>query len=104
MWWGVSSCADMVHVTDTFRDQTKKLTLFNVKCINGKIIKNHSDIAGTNNISGNQPNELNKPIKVQFDSRGNLLVLDFNNQRVQNFSLENKNCDIARSILHRLSY
>ena len=42
VWWGVSSCTDNVHVTGGFLDETKKRTLFNIKCRNGKIIRNHS--------------------------------------------------------------
>ncbi|CAF3780316.1 unnamed protein product [Rotaria sordida] len=37
-----SSCSDQVHVTDTFLDKKKHRTLFNIKCYNGQIIKNHS--------------------------------------------------------------
>lgn len=32
----------MIQITSYFLDQTKSRTLFNIKCINGKIIKNHS--------------------------------------------------------------
>ena len=32
VWWGVSSCSDMVHVTDAFLNQTTHRTLFNIKC------------------------------------------------------------------------
>ena len=42
VWWGVSSCTDNVHVTGGFLDKKKKHTLFNIKCRNGKIIRNHS--------------------------------------------------------------
>ena len=43
-WWGISSCSDMVHVTDGFLDQTTHRTLFSIKCFNGKVIKDHSSI------------------------------------------------------------
>lgn len=42
VWWGASSCSDMVHVTDGFLDKDNYRTLFNIKCYEGKIIKNHS--------------------------------------------------------------
>ncbi len=42
VWWGVSSCTDQVHVTGTFLDQTQKRTLFNIKCYEGKLIKDYS--------------------------------------------------------------
>ena len=32
----------MIHVTSGFLDQTQGRTLFNIKCLNGKVIKNHS--------------------------------------------------------------
>jgi hypothetical protein len=40
----------MVQVTSDFLDQTKHLTLFNVQCINGKIIKNHSEFPNEDEI------------------------------------------------------
>ncbi len=60
-------------------------------------------IAGTNNLSRNKQNQFNKLKKVQFDSRGNLLVLDSNNHRVQTFPIE-KSCDAAHSNLHQSQY
>ncbi|CAF2141108.1 unnamed protein product, partial [Rotaria magnacalcarata] len=43
VWWGASSCTDMVKVTDTFLNETIPRTLFNIKCFNGKNIIHHSD-------------------------------------------------------------
>jgi hypothetical protein len=43
VWWGASSCTDMVKVTDTFFDKTTPRTLFNIKCIDGKNIRHHTD-------------------------------------------------------------
>ncbi len=60
-------------------------------------------IAGTNNLSRNVQNQFNKLKKVQFDSRGNLLVLDSNNHRVQTFPVE-KSCDAAHPTLHQSQY
>jgi sugar lactone lactonase YvrE len=65
--------------------------------------RNNKIIAGTNNLSKNKRNQFNKLKKVQFDSRGNLLVLDSNNHRVQTFPIE-KNCDAAHPILHESQY
>ena len=42
VWWGASSCSDMIHVTDGFLDKDNYRTLFSIKCYEGKIIKNHS--------------------------------------------------------------
>jgi hypothetical protein len=42
VWWGATSCSDMVHVTDTFLDKDSYRTLFNIKCYEGKIITKHS--------------------------------------------------------------
>lgn len=42
VWWGASSCTDMVNVTDDFLGKGQHRTLFNIKCFNGKSIKNHS--------------------------------------------------------------
>ncbi|CAF1548760.1 unnamed protein product, partial [Rotaria sp. Silwood1] len=42
IWQAASSCTQKVHVTDTFLDQEKHRTLFNIKCFNGRSIKNHS--------------------------------------------------------------
>ncbi|CAF3415357.1 unnamed protein product [Rotaria socialis] len=42
IWHAASSCTDEVCVTDTFLDKKKHRTLFNIKCIDGKSIKNHS--------------------------------------------------------------
>lgn len=55
---------------------------------------NTNIIAGTNNLSGNQSNQFNKPKKVHFDSHGNMLVLDSNNQRIQKFSVEKNECNL----------
>jgi hypothetical protein len=43
IWWGASSCTDMVKVTDTFLNKTTPRTLFNIKCFDGKNIRHHSD-------------------------------------------------------------
>jgi hypothetical protein len=43
VWWGASSCTDMVKVTDTFLNKTAPRTLFNIKCFDGKNIRHHSD-------------------------------------------------------------
>ncbi|CAF3989888.1 unnamed protein product [Rotaria sp. Silwood2] len=42
IWHAASSCSDQVQVTDAFLDKKKHRTLFNIKCYNGKTIKNHS--------------------------------------------------------------
>ncbi|CAF1314898.1 unnamed protein product [Didymodactylos carnosus] len=42
VWWGASSCTDIVKVTDTFLDKTTPRTLFNIKCYDGKSIRHHS--------------------------------------------------------------
>ena len=42
VWSGVSSCSDMVAVTDGFLDKTAHRTLFNIKCYDGKVIKDYS--------------------------------------------------------------
>ena len=42
IWHAASSCTDQINVTDTFLDKKKHRTLFNIKCYNGKTIKNHS--------------------------------------------------------------
>ncbi|CAF1469768.1 unnamed protein product [Rotaria sp. Silwood1] len=42
IWHAASSCSDQVHITDTFLNKKKHRTLFNIKCYNGKTIKNHS--------------------------------------------------------------
>ncbi|UJR06931.1 hypothetical protein I4U23_011220 [Adineta vaga] len=52
---------------------------------------NIKTIAGINNESGNDQYHLNKPIKIQFDSNYNLLILDSNNHRIQKFSIINNN-------------
>jgi hypothetical protein len=65
--------------------------------------KNMKIIADTNSLSRNEQNQFNKLKKVQFDSRGNLLVLDSNNHRVQIFPIE-KSCDAEHPILHQSQY
>jgi hypothetical protein len=40
----------MVQVTSDFVDQTKKLTLFCIQCMNGKLIKNHSEFPNEDEI------------------------------------------------------
>jgi hypothetical protein len=42
IWHAASSCTDQIDVTDTFLNKKKHRTLFNIKCHNGKTIKNHS--------------------------------------------------------------
>ncbi|CAF4180788.1 unnamed protein product, partial [Adineta steineri] len=51
-------------------------------------------IAGSINTPGKDPNEFNEPRRVRFDSKGNLLVLDSNNNRVQKLLIKNNNCNI----------
>ena len=48
VWWGVSSCTDMVQVTSNFLEQTTKRTLFSINCKNGKIIDNYSELLDEN--------------------------------------------------------
>ncbi|CAF0779204.1 unnamed protein product [Adineta ricciae] len=50
-------------------------------------------IAGITNQGGSSAEEFNEPRRVRFDSKGNLLVLDSNNNRVQKFLIENNKCD-----------
>jgi hypothetical protein len=42
IWWGVSSCTRKLNVTEEFVSRAGKRTLFNIECINGKVIKGHS--------------------------------------------------------------
>jgi hypothetical protein len=42
IWWGVSSCTKTLNVTDEFVGHVGKRTLFNIECINGKVIEAHS--------------------------------------------------------------
>ncbi|CAF1017879.1 unnamed protein product [Adineta steineri] len=51
-------------------------------------------IAGVTGEQGNESNHLNEPRGIRFDSKGNLIVVDSNNNRVQNFMINNNNCDI----------
>ncbi|UJR32441.1 hypothetical protein I4U23_019903 [Adineta vaga] len=53
----------------------------------------YTTIAGVTNQPGASAEELNEPRRVLFDSEGNLLVLDSNNNRVQKFLIENNNCN-----------
>lgn len=48
VWWGASSCTDEVHVTGGFMRETEKRTLFNIKCYEGKVMKNHSQFPSEN--------------------------------------------------------
>jgi hypothetical protein len=50
-------------------------------------------IAGITNQPGGSQNEFSEPRRIRFDSKGNLLVLDSNNNRVQKLLIENNNCD-----------
>ncbi|CAF0788819.1 unnamed protein product [Adineta steineri] len=50
IWHAASSCSDHIGVTDTFLDKKKHRTLFNIKCYNGKPIKNHSHYAKENEL------------------------------------------------------
>ena len=50
-------------------------------------------IAGITNQVGDSQSEFNEPRRIRFDSKGNLLVLDSNNHRVQKFLIENNHCD-----------
>ncbi|CAF1263701.1 unnamed protein product [Didymodactylos carnosus] len=75
VWWGVSSCTDMVHVTGDFLvNQTKKRTLFNIKCYDGKIIKNHS--AYPNESETILPPGAYLKVKSSLDFTENLCIVD----------------------------
>ncbi|CAF0788757.1 unnamed protein product [Adineta steineri] len=50
IWHAASSCTDHVAITDTFLDKKKHRTLFNIKCYNGKPIKNHSHYVKENEL------------------------------------------------------
>jgi hypothetical protein len=61
-------------------------------------------IASNSSLSRYKKNQFNELVKVQFDTRGNLLVLDFNNHRVQNFSKDKIICDTGYSPPRSLQY
>jgi DNA-binding beta-propeller fold protein YncE len=67
---------------------------------NHRILKMHMNnpnkiqiIAGVTGEPDNEPNRFNEPRGVRFDSKGNLLVLDSNNSRVQKFLIMNNTCN-----------
>ncbi|CAF4576767.1 unnamed protein product [Didymodactylos carnosus] len=44
IWWGISSCTESLNVLESeqFLGKTGTRTLFNIECLNGKVIKKHS--------------------------------------------------------------
>ncbi|CAF0975965.1 unnamed protein product [Didymodactylos carnosus] len=44
IWWGISSCTESLNVLESeqFLGKTGTRTLFNIECLNGKMIKKHS--------------------------------------------------------------
>jgi hypothetical protein len=50
-------------------------------------------LTGCVNADGWTPNELHSPLAIAFDSRGNILVADETNRRIQKFTLTNNSCD-----------
>jgi hypothetical protein len=58
----------------------------------GSDINGYHCIAGCTNGAGSAPNQLSNPVGLHFDSYGNLLVVDRNNFRIQNFLLATNSC------------
>ncbi|CAF0959955.1 unnamed protein product [Rotaria sordida] len=52
IWWGFSSCTDSIHVleSDQFCGKTGTRTMFQIKCLNGPCIKNHTYFHSENEI------------------------------------------------------
>jgi hypothetical protein len=50
IWWGVSSCTETMKIMQTFVGLEGARTLFNIECINGKVIKPHSYFTEENEI------------------------------------------------------
>lgn len=42
VWWGFSSCTETLSTLETFLNQTDVYTIFEIKCINGRSIRNYS--------------------------------------------------------------
>jgi hypothetical protein len=61
-------------------------------------------IAGASYHAGDKHNQFNEPRSVRFDSKGNLLVLDSNNHRVQKLAIENNDCNVWYSITANLFF
>jgi hypothetical protein len=49
-WWGASSCTETINVIKGFVGSTGARTIFNIECINGKSIKDHSYFKQENEI------------------------------------------------------
>ena len=56
-------------------------------------------IVGCSNSFGSSSNQLDTPQTLAFDSFGNLFVVDYNNTRIQKFTLSSKlcNCKIIKT-------
>ena len=65
--------------------------LFIVDTNNHRIIGSGPDgfrcVAGCTNASGSASNQLSSPMSMSFDTDGNMLVADYNNRRIQKFTL-----------------
>ena len=66
--------------------------IFVADCLNHRVmswLEGHEEasIAVGGNEAGDQSNQLNGPSGLSFDSRGNLYVVDKENQRIQKFEL-----------------
>ena len=81
--------------------------LFITDCWNNRIIGSgpygFRCIAGCSRLNGSTPSQFSSPISLNFDSHGNLYVLDFNNHRLQKLSLiEDTSGKCNQRTLHRL--
>lgn len=95
--WGLNSPYDLAIVPGSI--STDPIVMI-ADSENHRIIKmkmndphNKELIAGIAKQPGSSQTEFNEPRRIRFDSKGNLLVLDSNNNRVQKFLIENNQCD-----------
>ncbi|UJR17280.1 hypothetical protein I4U23_004174 [Adineta vaga] len=51
-----------------------------------------SILVGRNGLAGLSLNELNRPTNLKFDSEGNLVVVDSENNRIQKYLVDNSHC------------
>ena len=70
--------------------------LFITDFYNHRIIGSGPDgfrcLVGCSGISGSEPNQLYMPMTMNFDSYGNMFVVDLNNNRIQKFVLATNSC------------
>ena len=76
-WFGVS-CS--IYVNDGLDIPYHRVTRWKKGATQGEIIVGGND-------AGNQANQLNSPVGLYIDTHGNLFVADYNNHRVQRFSI-----------------